>query len=85
MMASTIEALAPITAAGAGPSSAIASTMARNEPVMRTFRTSTVMTSLPMQSTKRSPTSAVGCQSLSRDRYAVATMATAKPHTRSPG
>ena len=54
---------APIAAAGAGPSSAIARTMARNDAEMRNPRNSIVMTSLPAASTNSSSTSSIGCQS----------------------
>ena len=47
---------APMNAAGAGPSSAIASTSARNDPDMRTRRSSIVIASLPIASTSSSST-----------------------------
>ena len=49
--------------AGAGPSSAIARTIARNEPEIRIPRNSIVRTSLPMASTSSSKTSSMGSQS----------------------
>ena len=47
-------------AAGAGPSSAIASTNATNEPDSRRSRISTLSSSLPAASTNSSPTSGSG-------------------------
>ena len=59
--------VAPMTAAGAGPSSAIANTMAKNEPDTRMPRNSMVSMSLPTASTSRRKTRSSGCQSLALD------------------
>ena len=52
-----------MAAAGAGPSSAIARTSARNEPEIRIPRNSIVRTSLPIARTSSSSTSSIGAQS----------------------
>ena len=41
----------------------MARTMARNEPEIRTLRTSTISMSLPTASTSSNATSSIGCQS----------------------
>ena len=53
----------PMSAAGAGPSSTIASTTAKNAPEIWRPRISTVIASLAMASPKSTETSASGCQS----------------------
>ena len=62
--ASTSTDAVAMATAGAGPRSAMASTSARNEPDIRTPRTSTVSASLPTARTRSSSTSSIGCQSV---------------------
>ena len=62
-IASIPVAATPMTAAGAGPSSAIAMTSARNEPETRRPRNSIVRTSLPIARTSSSRTISIGLQS----------------------
>ena len=76
-IASISDADAPMAAAGAGPSSTMASTMARNEPETRTPRKSTVSTSLITASENRSRTSIAGCQSAASDVSTATTTAAA--------
>jgi hypothetical protein len=66
-IASISDAEAPMAAAGAGPSSTMASTMARKDPETRTPRNSTVSTSLTTASENSSRTSVRGCQSPASD------------------
>ena len=58
--ASVTEHAMPMATAGAGPSSAIASTSPRNEPEIRKRLASSVMKSLPITSTASRPTSSTG-------------------------
>ncbi len=77
----------PIATAGAGPSSAIASTMAMNDPETRCVRCCSARKSLPMASASSTRNSSGGCQSSVVESIAAttheATRTTASPATKS--
>ncbi len=75
---STPEHRMPTSTAGAGPSSAIASTIARNEPDTRRSRILSPINSLPHASTISIPSSESGCQSSDRLVSAAANRSTAR-------
>ena len=65
----------PMATAGAGPSSAIASTSARNEPEIRWTLCRTARRSLPSASASRTATSSGGSQSAAVDTSAATAQA----------
>src|SRR5215207_2324145 len=71
----------PMTTAGAGPSSAIASTSARNEPEMRWTLWRTASRSLPMASTSSTAKSSGGSQSALVESIAAIVHAAARTAT----
>src|SRR3954453_18644003 len=73
MSASMTQDETPMATAGAGPSSAIASTIARNAPESRRLRISTITRSLVIARTSSSRTSDSGRQSSARLTVAATT------------
>jgi hypothetical protein len=79
--ASASAAAMPIATAGAGPSTAIASTIPRNDPPIRKRFASSTMKSLPRISTASRPTSAPGrhCSSVESSAAATTTATSSTP------
>ena len=71
--ASTSTETPPISTAGAGPHSAIASTTAKNAPLIRCVLCWSASRSLTTASASRTATSPSGCQSAASDDAAAAT------------